>query len=256
MYLTFPTLVELIVEAGITGVGAPQEIPHLLGISASSWYAYRSGTRRPNSAAKGPRLRARVASLVAEACAAVGRATVDPDRYVFNLFRYQDFLLRLDALFPSVLPAVAADLAAAVLSADGRDGWGGAPAAARECLEVLLTQDTGGRGRVLGWLVTRCTSVVREVPLGAGAAKVHCPLDPADPVGSFLALAAGREAGGGGALSLPEPVCLDVVMCCADRVAVELSSRPAAGTGPRVAAAGTAESSGHRTRRSPAYPVV
>lgn len=139
MYLRFPTLVELVVEAGAVPA-SPRDIPRLLGISSSGWYAYRAGTRNPGSGEEAPLLRSNAASLLAKACSAAGKAAVDPERYVANLFRYQDFLVRLDSLLPGALPAVAEGLAAAVLSS-AKPAEPRPPA--EKCLGALLAQDPG-----------------------------------------------------------------------------------------------------------------
>lgn len=81
------------------------------------------------------------------------------------------------------------------------------------------------------------------------------PLDPEDPAGGFLSLMEGRS-GRKGAVSLPTPVWLDALMCCADRIALEVNALAPSGAGRRVAAAASAAFRDVCASLSPGIPIT
>jgi CopG family transcriptional regulator/antitoxin EndoAI len=91
----------------------------------------------------------------------------------------------------------------------------------------------------------------------AGQRKLSIPLDPQDPVESFLSLASRRKKGRERAvLSFPAPLYFDVVMCCADRIALEIASLSPSGGSRRVVARGAGGFGGKQTDFTPGFRVT
>lgn len=213
MYVRFSTLAELSSHV----LSIPREdIPRALGTSPSAWYTYRSGMRNP-SRRDASLLRSNVATLVTKATRCFPGAKLRVDEFVANIFEVQDFFCRLDALFPQVLPRIAARLAGQVLAAKEKTD-----PSPKTALAALFEGDTKKPHHVAGYLLSRCGSVVREEFERRASGelspvrRVSLPLDPSDPVKSFLKIR--EETFEKDVLLLPSPWYIDVVMCCAERL--------------------------------------
>lgn len=238
MYVRFPTITELISSSVLRT--PPQDIPRLLGISPSAWYAYRTGARNPDSRRDSSLLRSNVAALVAKAMGFLPSIQLRADEYTANLFQVQDFFYRLDALFPQVLPRLAARLTAQLLAKYEKTSTD-----TTAVLEILLKGEAKKARYVVSYLLSKCPNVIREEyeRRASGelfpARRVSLPLDPAEPVRSFLKLT--EETFEKDVVLLPSPWYLDVAMCCAEQLSFSVGFYEGGEGGGRVVVKGHGE---------------